>query len=108
MHACRESRAYLGGAGGYTKAFTGGSEPNYTWVHFAIDTIHPGEDEINLEDVLALKYKRIVRLFHGRPEVLSLFFDYGNGLPKAVKGSNVKHLTLLETETVHLTEKSTG
>ncbi|KAK8012941.1 hypothetical protein PG991_010316 [Apiospora marii] len=97
LQACRESRACLvgrEGGGGYTQALTGGSDPIYTWVSFAVDTIWV---EFNPVPVLEEEYERIIRLeLYCASGIDTNFFGH-HDLISSVARSNVKELTLSET-----------
>ncbi|KAK8113431.1 hypothetical protein PG984_013957 [Apiospora sp. TS-2023a] len=99
MQACRESRACLKesgdrGRGGYTKAFTGGSDPIYTWVNFAVDTIWTN---LHYDVVLREEHERIIRLgLHCGSGADSQFFGE-DWLIRYIANSTVKELTVAET-----------
>ncbi|KAK8064144.1 hypothetical protein PG996_008796 [Apiospora saccharicola] len=98
LQACRESRACLeasgNGGGGYTKAFAGGSDPIYTWVNFAVNTICA---DYRFEVILKEEHERIVRLaLHCGMGADSEFFGHDE-LVADVASSNVEALALSET-----------
>ncbi|KAK8113430.1 hypothetical protein PG984_013956 [Apiospora sp. TS-2023a] len=97
LQACRESRAYLESAGGYTKAFARDESPVYRWVNFALDTtVLDGFDNV-LDWIYVLddEYDRIIRLCLKHPSILGdLYGQRRDDMQRHVQGSKIKELTL--------------
>lgn len=94
LQACRESRAYLEIAGGYTKAFTGGEDPIYTWVNFALGNLR---FEPDWTEVLSDEHDRILRLRLSHPGIIMDLFKEGAELRDISRSSHIRELTLDDT-----------
>lgn len=94
QHTCRESRS----SGCYVKAFTGGTNPRYTWVNFSTDVIEIGVFSLDDDgmEYLRIRYLRIiVGLAGGLP--MAPYFAFED-FPLVYRYENVQCVWIVSTE----------